>query len=225
MADAGGETIIFLERDRFYLYNGMAILSLSFPAQILPDLDVKDKDALFNLVTIFIQNNKLEPSQLFLVISEAVCFSKDFPVKDPTDVTRVLVNSQAFIEAVPFNSVLSKTYKTPTVYRVVATNQELVDTIVDAFIQKGFGLTAIVPANIYPEFGVLRELTDKFVKHIIDTSEKAKLSNMVGEKMAPESHELATSVTKEPKSKLLPYLIAGFVVLLIILFVVIFLRR
>jgi len=112
MVDTSGETIIFLERDRFYLCNGGAILSLSFPPQVLPDLDVKDKDTLFNLVTTFIQNNKLEPSQLFFVISEAVCFSKDFPVKDPTDVTGVEANSRAFIDAVPFNSVLSKIYKT-----------------------------------------------------------------------------------------------------------------
>ncbi len=202
MADTSAGTIIFLERDRFYLYNGGSILSLNIPAQVLPDLDVKDKDALFNLVTTFIQNNKLEPSQLFFVVSEAVCFSKDFPVRDPTDVTGVQTSSQAFIDAVPFNSVLSKIYKTQTVYRVVAINQELVDVIVDAFIHKGFGLTAIVPANIYPEFGISRELTDKFAKHIIDTREKAKLSSMVGEKITPESHELATSVTKEPKSKL-----------------------
>ncbi|QQG41727.1 MAG: hypothetical protein HYV90_00215 [Candidatus Woesebacteria bacterium] len=225
MADASGETIIFLERDKFYLYNGGSVLSLNFPAQILPDLDVKNKDALFNLITTFIQNNKIEPSQLFFVISEAVCFSKDFPVKDPTDVTGVQTSSQAFIDAVPFNSVLSKIYKTQTVYRVVATNQELVDVVVDAFVHRGFGLTAIVPANIYPEFGALRELTDKFAKHIIDTREKAKLSSMVGEKIAPESHELATSVTKEPKSKLLPYLIGGFVILLVILVIVVVLRR
>lgn len=225
MADARGETVLFLERDRIYLYSGGKILSLNFPANILPDLDIKNKDALFNLVSVFIQNNKLEPTQLFFVVSEAVCFSKDFPVKDATDTTRVEVNSQAFIDAVPFNSVLSKTYKTPTVYRVVATNQELVDTIVDAFTQKGFGLTAVVPANIYPEFGASRELTDKFAEHIFDTYEKAKLSNMVGEKVAPESHELATSVTKEPKSKLLPYLLVGFGILLTILVIVIIGRR
>jgi len=203
----------------------LQVINLNFPVNILPDLDVKNKDALFNLVTAFIQDNKLQPSQLFFVISEAVWFSKDFPIKDPTDIARVQANSQAFVDAVPFNLVLSKTYKTQTVYRVVATNQELVDVIVDAFIQKGFGLTAVVPANIYPEFGASRELTEKFAKHIIDTREKAKLSNMVGEKAVPESHELSTSVIKEPKNKLLPYLIVGFVALLTILVIVIVMRK
>lgn len=218
MADNKGDTVIFLERDRFYLYNGGAILNLIFPPNVSQDLDVKDKDAFFNLVTTFIQNNKLEPSQIFFVISEAACFSKDFTVKNPADTSKVEEDSQKFIDAVPFSVVLSKIYKATMFHRVVATNMDLVDTIVDAFTGKGFGLTAVLPANIYPEYGASRELTVDFAKHVVDTRDKISISNMVGEKVIQEDHsDVSTSTTKEHKSKLLLYLIVGFVVLLGIL--------
>jgi len=225
MADTGRDTVIFLERDRLYLYNGGAILSLNFPVNLSYDMDVKDRDAFFNLVTTFIQTSKLEASQIFFVISEAACFSKDFPIKNPADTSEVEDASQGFIDAVPFNSVLSKIYKTQAIYRVVATNLDLIDTIVDAFTGKGFGLTALVPANIYPEYGASRELTADFAKHVINTRDITKMSSMVGEKVAQEDHEVSTSTAKEPRSKLLPFLIIGFAILLIILLVVIFLRR
>ncbi|HET7099398.1 MAG TPA: hypothetical protein VFI61_04165 [Patescibacteria group bacterium] len=227
MADGKHDTVILLERDRFYLYEDGVILGLNFPANISLDLDVKDRDAFFNLITVFIQNNKLEPSQIFLVVSEAVCFSKDFPIKDPADTTKVETDSQIFIDTVPFNSVLSKVYKTANVWRVVATNLDLVDTIVDAFTARGFGLTAVVPVNIYPEYGAMRELTEDFAKHVMDTGDNMKTSSMIGEKVVTQEdhNEVSISKAQEPKSKLLPYLIGGFVILLIILVVVIILRK
>ncbi|HKB88057.1 MAG TPA: hypothetical protein VKC53_00240 [Patescibacteria group bacterium] len=226
MADSK-DIVILLERDKFYLYTDGFILSLNFPPNMYSDLDIKDRDAFFNLVTNFIQANKVEPSQILFVISEVACFSKDFPVKDPNDTSKVDEASQSFVDAVPFNSVLSRIYKTPAFYRVVATNLDLVDTIVDAFTAKGFGLTAVVPANIYPEYGAVRELTVDFAKHIIDTRDKMKMSSMVGQKEAsPENHnEISTSTSKDSKSKLLPYLLIGFTVLLIILVVVLVTRK
>lgn len=224
MNDKGGDIVIFLEKNKFYLYDGGPILALNFPANLIVDLDVNDKDVLFNLVTVFIQNSKLAPSQIYFVISEAACFSKDFPLKDPTGITKVEADSQAFIDAVPFNSVLSKIYRTPAVFRVVATNQELIDTIIEAFVAKGFGLASVTPANIYPGYGNKRDLTPDFAKHVFEAKEKAKSSNMVGESTV-EEQGLSTSVSVPKKSKLLPYLLIGFTLLLIILLVVLVTRK
>jgi hypothetical protein len=224
MQKEGKNEVLFLVRDRLYLYDGSAILTLEFPSNIVRDIDVKDRDGLFNLVTTFIQNNKLLPAQLFFVLSESVCFSKDFTVGTPTSSTKTDAEIKEFIDTIPFSSVVSKTYKTASSIRVVGSNQDLIDTIFDAFENKGFGVSALVPANIFPDFGVAIDLTADKAQNVLDKKDMAVSASMVGERTVKEQ-TLATSQTAVPKNKLLPYLIILFAILIITLVVLVILRR
>lgn len=224
MAQEGKNEVLFLVRDRFYLYDGSAVLTLEFPANIVHDVDVKNRDGLHDLITSFIQNNKLVPAQLFFILSESVCFSKDFPIVDPADAGKMEADIKEFIDEIPFSSVVSKVYKTPTTTRVVGSNQDLIDTIFVAFENKGFGISALVPANIFPDFGNAPDLSPETAQKILNKREAVITASMVGERTVKEQ-QLATSQTAVPKNKLLPYLIGGFVILLIILVVVIVARR
>jgi hypothetical protein len=216
MAQEGKNEVLLLVRDRFYLYDGSAVLTLEFPPNIVHDVDVKNRDGLHDLITLFIQNNKLVPAQLFFVLSEAVCFSKDFPVATPADAVKNEAGIKEFIDAIPFSSVVSKSYNTPTTTRVVGSNQDLIDTIFGAFENKGFGVSALVPANIFPDFGTITDLNPETAQKILDKREAVIAASMVGERTMKEQ-QLATSQTAVPKNKLLPYLIGGFLILLIIL--------
>ena len=215
MAQEGRSVVLFLGRDRFYLYDGGEILALQFPANLVHDLEVKDRNGLYNLVTVFIQNNKLTPAQIYFVLSESVCFSKDLPDE---------AGANEFIDTIPFSAVVSKTYKTANAVRVVGSNQDLIDTIFNAFEDKGFGVSALVPANIFPDIGVATELTPAGAVSVLGKKDEIVAASMVGERVVKEQ-ELATSQTAVPKNKLLPYLIAGFVVLLVVLVVLIVTRK
>ena len=72
MAQEGRSEVLFLARNRLYFYDGSNVLTLELPQIIVHDLDVKDHDGLFNLITLFIKDNKLVPAQLYFVLSEAV---------------------------------------------------------------------------------------------------------------------------------------------------------
>jgi hypothetical protein len=223
MVQEGKNEVLLLLRDRLYLYDGSAVLTLEFPPNIVQDVDVKNRDGLHDLITLFIQNNKLVPAQLFFILSEAVCFSKDFPITTPADTVKNEAGIKEFMDAIPFSSVVSKAYNTPTTTRVVGSNQDLIDTIFGAFENKGFGVSALAPANIFPDFGTITDLTPDTAQKILDKREAVIAASMVGERTVKEQ-QLATSQTAVPKNKLLPFLIGGFVVLLIILVVLIFNR-
>jgi hypothetical protein len=224
MAQEGRNEVLFLVRDRLYLYDGSAVLTLEFPANIVHDIDVKDRDGLFNLVTTFIQNNKLLPAQLFFVLSESVCFSKDFTVATPADAAKVEAETKEFLDTIPFSSVVSKSYKTANTLRVVGSNQDLIDTIFNAFEEKGFGVSALVPGNIFPDIGVISDLTPASAASILSKKDLAVAASMVGERMVKEQ-QLATSQTAVPKNKMLPYLIGVFAVLIITFIILMVIRK
>jgi hypothetical protein len=224
MATEGRTEVLFLVRDRLYLYDGSNILALEFPANIVHDIDVLDRDGLYNLITAFIQNNKLLPAQLYFVLSESVCFSKDFTIGGPADTAKMEAEIKEFTDEIPFSSVVSKTYKTANTYRVVGANQELIDTIFNALEAKGFGISALVPANLFPEIGITSDLTADKAQAVLNKKELAVTASMVGERLIKEQ-QLATSQTAVPKNKVLPYLAGVFIILIVILVILLVTRK
>lgn len=225
MQPDGRDIVLFLARDRFFLYDDGRISVLEIPPTIVKDIDVKNRDGLFNLVTSFIQSTKIVPAQIFFVLSEAVCFSKDFPIKNPQDAVRIEAEAEAFIDAIPFGSVVSKIYRSSATLRATGSNQDLVDVINDAFEAKGFGLTALVPANIFPEYGAKIDLNTNFAKAVIAKKDKVVEASMIGAKVAQDPDDtLSTSKPTTSKSKLLPFLIGGFALALLVL-VILLTRR
>ncbi|HKC05026.1 MAG TPA: hypothetical protein VKC54_04105 [Patescibacteria group bacterium] len=225
MANEGRDIVLFLANGRLYIYLGDGIVVLEFPPEVVRDIDIKNKEALANLVITFIQANKITPAQIFFVLSESVCFSKDFKVADSLNTTRVDADVQSFIDSIPFNSVISKIYKTPTTYRVVGSNQDLIDVILDVFISKGFGLTALVPANIYHNFGHQDQLSMDSAKAILGDKEMAIAGSMVSTEVKNVEHEIAaTKAQGKPINYRLFILIGVFVLGLVILGVVVLMR-
>jgi hypothetical protein len=220
MKSEGKSEVLMLTRERLYLYDGGAVLTLDLPASVVKDLDVKDRDGLFNLVVTFIQNNKLVPAQLFFILAESVCFTKDFTVTISTDPAVAEAMVREYTDMIPFNNVVSKVYKTPTVWRAVGVNEDLVNIIFEAFASKGFGLSALVPANVFPDLAMSVDLTAVKAQAVLDKKAIAVRSSMVGERSANE-RDLVTTTAAVPKNKILPYLIGVFAIMIITLIVMI----
>jgi hypothetical protein len=107
--------------------------------------------------------------------------------------------------------------------KVIGSNQELINTIFEAFESKGFGISALVPATIFPDISTATDLTIDYARIILYKRSEAVSASMVGERTAKEQ-TLATSQNAVPKNKILPYLLIAFAVLIIILVVVIIMR-
>lgn len=218
MTSEGKNEVLMLTRNRIYLYDSLNILALDLPTTVVRDLDIKDRDGLYNLIVAFIQNNKLLPAQIYFILAESVCFSKELPVDATTDLVKNEALALEFTETIPFSSVISKTYKSPTSWRVIGANQDLIDTIFEAFASKGFGLSALVPAIIFPDLAVAVDLTVQKAQIILAKRDVAVSNSMVGEQIG-KNQQLTTTRTAVPKNKILPYLIIAFVVLIIVLIV------
>jgi hypothetical protein len=215
MAGEGRDTIIFLDKNRLYIYDGNGVLRLDVPENVIRDVDVIDKSSFDSLVDTFIKTKKLDPSHIWMVLADGVCFSKDVIETEPTKIDNGIKD---FLEAVPFDQILSKRYRAQQGVRVIATNLEYVEAITEIFEREGFSMEGIVPGAIFPGFNPKKVLDAELAKYILENKNLMRAGNMLTKVSLP----VATTETPEApkKTKLLPFLIAGFAGLLIILVVV-----
>lgn len=218
---AGEEgSLIYLEKDRLFFYNGEKIFKLDFASQVVRDLDILSEDALISLIFQFIDSIKVSPSRFLIVLSESVLFVSDTKEQNPT---MVEIGFQSFTNLVPFDRVLSKKYQTEGGIRMLATNADLINAISDSFEQRGFVNGGVTPAMIFGQFGVRRGFDPNTANYILRNQHLAKGKSM-GEMSSEPKRESIFKVTTGKSTKL-PYLIGGFAITLIGLLALIFLRK
>lgn len=222
MTEGGRDLILFLERNRIFAYAGGEVMQLDLPTSILRDLDIVDKSAFNQIVDAFIKNKRITPMGVWLVLAESVCFSKDIDNKDTVKSKQEIKD---FLEAVPFDQVISKYFKTQTGIRVVATNFELVEAIVEIFEREGFVVDGVVPAAIFPGFGAKRLLDIDFAKYVLAHRDLGQTANMLPNTIIPKNNREAGVPEKPQKNKMLPYLVGVFVALFVVLTAVLFFRK
>jgi hypothetical protein len=221
MAGEGRDAVIFLDKNRLFVYDGNGVLRLDIPENIVRDVDIIDKSGFDSIVDSFIKTRKLSLAQVWVVLSDGLCFSKDVAQTDPLKVEN---DVRDFLEAVPFDQVLSKRYRAGGGVRVIATNLEYIEAITEIFEREGFSVEGIVPGAIFPGFNVKKVLDVEFAKYILDNKSLMRTGNMLTKAFTPVASKPETPEAPK-KSKLLPYLIAGFAVLLGILVTVLLIRK
>ncbi len=221
MAGEGRDAVLFLDKNSLSVFDGSGIANLEIPPALIRDVDVIDKSGFDTLVNDFIKTQKLAPAKLWIVFAESICFSKELNPKVPTELEDEV---RDFLEAVPFDQILYKKYKGTTGVRVIATNLELAEAVGEIFERNAFGLAGLVPQALFPGFNTRKTMEADFAKTVIANKNLMRQGNMLArvevEKSAP------AEPVQEPKKqgKMLPFLIIGFVVLLVILGVVLYLR-
>jgi hypothetical protein len=173
--------ILFIDRFGFSVYQDTfpGIRKFNFTQDTVANLDVVDRAQLTNLITSFIQVNKIVPSSLAAILSDDIIYIKDLSVsvQKPSLVPNQKVNQsqnknlgqnviqaqktdtngdkdykddvQKFLEKIPFEDVLAKTIKSGNVNRVVAVNKDLVMTVINVFVDRGSTVDAITPGFMF----------------------------------------------------------------------------
>jgi hypothetical protein len=224
MNQHGRDIIIFLSVGKIFMSDGSRILKMDLPGGTVKDWDLINKEVLQDTLSSFIAANNLEPTPITFILSDPACFSKDFSIKDPE---KLETETSAFLDAIPFNYLVSKEYKIGDGVRVIAGNRELVESITEVFEGRGYSLFAIVPAAIFPKVGVKTELDMQFVKAVSDNQEIVQTGNMIAPKpLAPENvHTQPVITSGKASSGVLPYLIAVGAIAVIVLVALVLLRR
>jgi len=213
-------SLIYLEKDRLFFYNGEKVFKLDFTPQIVRDLEILNEDGLISLVFQFIDSIKATPSRFLIVLSESVLFSSDTKERD---LAKIEAGFQSFIDLVPFDKVLSKKYQTEGVIKMLATNADLINAISDSFQQRGFINDGVVPAMVFGQYGVRRGLDSDTANYMLRNQQLARGKAMGKMSSQPERKSVFKVTTG--KSKMLPYLIGGFAIVLVGLLALIFLWR
>ncbi|MDP2585657.1 MAG: hypothetical protein Q8P29_02135 [Candidatus Levybacteria bacterium] len=245
--------ILFIDRFGFSVYQDILanIPKFNFTPDLVSNLDVVSKEQFVNIITTFIQINKIIPSSLAVILSDDVIYIRDLknPVQKttPTQEVKIDINDdkehedevQNFLENIPFEEVLAKVIKTENVNRIVAVNKDLVMAIINTFVSKGSVIEVITPSFMYGQSANFTTgLTLDNIRVILENTEILKLGNLLinQEKIIPSQDlgselknslaDVSQSLTNDVKKpqNLRQYMLIGLFVTLLVIFVVVYLN-
>lgn len=206
----------YLDRNQaFYFEEGVSIpLQLDFPPDIVSDLEIIHKNKFEALVQAFIDVHKIIPKNLLIVLSREITFEKDFVDESIVSVDKEMKN---FLDFVPFENVLSKTYKLSKKTKVVAVNKTVCDTLRQTFESQNFSVMYIIPAAMIQE--VVIETSKSIDLHLIlKKIDALKQYNLLD---AKELVNMPMAKNKKPVSLRMVVLL-GILCLLVIIFLALF---
>lgn len=140
--------VIYVQRTGFYYKDNTKdspVLHYGFSPSVVADLDVIDSKALTESIKVFITDNKLVAKECVIVVSESVYFEKDYAGITKEQEQPV---TQLFIDSVPFENVLTKTYLIENGIKVVVANKDFCMALKTVFGSNNLFVCAITPAVI-----------------------------------------------------------------------------
>lgn len=162
----GKTGVIYLLKDRFQFYSPFLrqIVEFKFTPQMVLDLDVLNPELLEEQIKVFVTNGKIPPSNLIIILADNAYFVKDFalhptplpsqkPGQPQQPQTKVSLEDlkpevDQFVEHVPYENVVSKTFPLKGGWRVCAVNQDLFVTVQRGFEKVNFTVDAVLPGMV-----------------------------------------------------------------------------
>jgi hypothetical protein len=157
--------IIYLQKDKFQLFSPFLrqIVEFRFVPEIVRDSDIINKELLESLVKVFVENTKIPPGNLTIVLADNTYFVKDFLLPTPPPVKpgqpappqpqmtmeTISVMSMDFVEHVPYENVVSLTFPLKNGLKVCAVNKDFYDTVSSSFEKLGFVIDAVYPGLVF----------------------------------------------------------------------------
>ncbi len=217
--------VIFLKRNSFLIYaeGRQAILSLDLPETIVKNLELLNKDQLEIYLKDFFEKNRLGPLSLIIVPTDEVLFEKNLA---NAKVTELQAEVGKFLANVPVDEPLSKVYKQDGGYKITVLNSDFASYLKASFVDLGCTIEAFIPY-----FAAVKDLnstnlsTIEIARNIIKRLDTLKPDQFVfmDEEQIPTEKPVIQTVpsAKKSETKTLPYLLATFGFLLLILGVLI----
>lgn len=214
--------ILFLEKNALYYFDGSKVAKLDFAKEFVADFDIVNEELLIKSIFQFIDSQKLVQSKFITVLSESALFINDFKETDPVKIESQFVS---FTNTVPYNQVISKKYSLQDGVRMVATNEDLVTVIDEAFVQKGFIKDVVVPAMVFGRMGDKVGLTVEDANFMLKNQHMADGKSMVDRVVAlPQPVSDTFKITKG-KSTMLPMLLGVFGLMVVGLVLLLIFRK
>ena len=224
------KAVAFITREGIHFFSTATknVTSINFDQKVVRDLDVIDSRGVEIQVQKFIDQNKLTPSLIIFVFSEAATFFLDVSV---ADISKIDAIKEDFVNTVPFETLLTKSYNTKNGIRVVSINERLFREIANGFESRGFLSVGVIPTFVLGDKGAaLVQLDSVSGTSMINQFNSLKEQSFFGahsiEKAEEESEGMKKPVV-EKSFKITPKVIGlGFVfIVLIIVFIVLLVNQ
>ncbi len=211
------KSIIYIDRNNLYFYGGNvhAPLTLPFKPTTVRDIEIINAEEFEKELNEFIKNNKIEPSDAMLIIAHQSSFEKNIDIKTPPD--QVEIQKKHFLENVPFEQTLSKTFVDKKGTKVIAANKDLAYIIRDIFNKNHFIVEIIASvAALYPDGDIT--FNAAAAQQMLNKASLFKQNMfLLKDVEIPSTDAFEETYGKEKKVNKLFYLIPVFIILIGIL--------
>lgn len=219
--------ILYLAKNSIALFDEKTkgIFRLNFQPLVVKDLEIINPDQLALNIKSLVESNKIIPSALIMVVSNNMFFEKDFP---PLSKEQQVIETQKFLDNIPFEDIVSKAFGTEKVYKIVAANGHFIESIRKSFEALGFAINIAIPAIAFGNIG--EELNQVTIKIIFSKYPALKQYNLLKDTLKlnilssqKESEgEVKVEENKEKKDKKNLIAIIIFIIIIVVISIIVF---
>lgn len=143
----GAFGIFYLDANKGYFYTSAtgATLQVDIPADTFSYFDIINRDKFYQIIQTLVTTNKIAPVSIVILIPPAATYEMDITSKIPDEVN---TQTQQFLDSVPFEKVLSKTYKMQEGGKVFATNKDIYEALKHGFEKLHFSISAVISLTV-----------------------------------------------------------------------------
>jgi hypothetical protein len=220
--------VLYLDRDSFTYFDSLIGGSVSYQYQpeVISDLEVLNEEILYQHIASLVQDNKLTPTQLVILLSPSLMFEKKIPPSQPGEASEADV-IQKFVETVPFESVSFTKIVLADGIQVIAGNTNFFMAMKQGFEKQGFIVPHVFPVEVFAE-NVANGVTMESVVKILAKVDAMKQYDLLQDqkKVILPTEKKMEIIPHEKKSQNRVYLLGGlFIILVGILIVMLILRK
>lgn len=167
--------LAFLHRNQisFYHESWAEVVTLAVPEEICKDLECVGKDDLCTLLSNFFKQNRIQPTEMVLVLSDNVTFSHE--LENLSENEAKVEEVKKFVQSVPFENKYFKELRFNKRSIVYVLNRNYYQPIVHCFHTAHFEAVALIPQLAIDESLQSTDLTPDLAKVIweqLDTLKK-----------------------------------------------------
>ncbi len=216
--------IAYLDRQKLVIIKASSEkgLVLDLPISVVFDIEVVDYDSLNFILASFVEQNKIEPTNVILVLAPAVYYEKDIGLSNNPENQKSTV--EAFLKDIPYKNLLSKEYLIENGKKVVAVNKNFYEPVVMFFEKNDFNVVSIIPYFCLENNKLkLTEFSGKEAKEVVS---RYKLLEPLSLATSQEIDKSVSTVSYQPKEKSARtvLLLIGFSFLFVLLLVLLYFR-
>ncbi len=160
--------VIYIDKDKmlFYVKEAQNVLELSLPADVISNLEIINTDKLGELVDKFFQSATLKDKEFdaVAVFSSNITFDREL---EENTSKFVYEEQQKFLDTVPFENILSNSFRIGKKTKIAAVNKDFYDDFRQVLEKNKVHITLALPMSILSE--VNPELKNKIDLALIES--------------------------------------------------------